>query len=414
MAKGAVGLVAGYWPEDVYRYLATPNLYLDDGLVSRQTKRRAGSPAIVGQAEVLTYERLAAEMDRAMKAVLNLLGPQGSRVAIGVPDPVDALKIFFGALKGRSSVFLIDPSTPVETLQEQLRSFKADLVVADGIALEKVAPLGSGDGIRIVTTRDLWSQEGAAPTTKLRLALKAAAVAMADDRGRLVYHSHSSLLAGALSWSTFLALKEGDVLLSGQPLYTWEGLYSVLPALFRGSACVLTAERGGTLASMIRQYRPAYALLPLAEAFQWGSEPAVVDEVRDALRGIFVSVAQPFQTVERRKLRALFGKPVLTVYGREDTGPVLASHPEWYLEEAVGIPVTNVDVWPLNPATGNPLQVPWEAIEHGEIGVKSPMAVVEYQRPEDVQKRIRDGWLRTRLVATMDPSGFFYLLSTVE
>jgi acyl-CoA synthetase (AMP-forming)/AMP-acid ligase II len=414
VAKGAVGLVAGYWPEDVYRYLATPNLYLDEGLVSRQAKRRATSPAILGDSGVLTYESLATEVDRAMKAILALLGGQGSRVAVGVPDPLDSLKIFFGALQGRCGVLLMDPTASVEALFRQIRSFKPHLIVAGGVLLEKVAPLGSGQGIRIVTAQELWQQEGGGPKTKLRVGLKAAAVALAEESGHLVYHSHSSLLAGALSWSTFVALKEDEALLSMKPLHTWEGLYSVLPALFRGGACVLTAERGPTLVSLIRRYRPSYVLVPIGEAFQLALDHAVVGEIQDALRGIFVSVTEPFRAAERRKLKALLGKPVLTVYGRAETGPVLASHPDWHLGEAAGIPVTNVDVWPLNPTTGNPLQVPWEAIEHAEIGVKSPMTAVEYERPEATQERVREGWLRTKVVAAMDPSGLFYLLSRVE
>lgn len=414
MAKGAVGLVAGFWPEDVYRYLATPNLYLDDGLVTRQAKRRGTSPSIIGDSDTLTYDALSTEVDRAMKAILALLPDQSSRVAVGVSEPLACLKIFFGALKARCTVLLIDPSASLETLGQQLLGFKPDLIVADAVALEKIMPSRGGQGNRIVTAQELWQQEGGVPATKLRLSLKAAAVAMADEGGRLVYHSHNSLLAGALSWSTFLRLKEDDVLLSVEPLWTWEGLYSVLPALFRGGASMVTARRRADLTTMIRERRPSYVILPLARALRWAAEPAVIHGVGEALAGVFVSFARPFRTAERRKLRALFDKPVLTVYGRAESGPVLASHPDWYVGEAVGIPITNVDVWPLNPATGNPLQVPWEAIEHGEIGVKSPMTAVEYQSSEEVQERVREGWLRTKLVATMDPSGFFYLLSRVS
>ena len=79
----------------------------------------------------------------------------------------------------------------------------------------------------------------------------------------------------------------------------------------------------------------------------------------------------------------------------------------------MGIPVTNVDVWPLYPATGNPLEVPWEAIEYGEVGVKSPMTAAGYHLPEEKEKRVRDGWLRTKIVATMDPNGLFYIQSKI-
>ena len=121
----------------------------------------------------------------------------------------------------------------------------------------------------------------------------------------------------------------------------------------------------------------------------------------------------PFTAIGRRRLRNLLDKPALLTYGSVESGPVLSSHPTWYLDAAVGIPITNVDVWPLNPASGNPLEVPWEAIEYGEVGVKSPMTGVRYQPSEETAKRVHDGWLRTKIVTTMDPNGLFYIQSKV-
>lgn len=413
MAKGAVGLVAGYWPEDVYRYLATPGLYLEDGLVLRPTRRRGSEPAVIRHSEIITYQALSAEVDRAMSAILGLLGEGRSRVAVAVSDSVDFLKIFLGALKGRCAILLADLSASSEALRQQIQSFKPDLVVGDEPELEKVRPPASELQARLVTSQELWRVEGGPTKTKLRLGLKNAAVAIGGGGGSLVYHSHSSLLAGALSWSTFLALKEEERLLSVEPLYRWEGLYSVLPALFRGSACVMAGgERTEAVASAIRQHRPSYVLLSLERALRV-AEDQRVREHPEGLQGVFVSVLERLRGDQRRRLTRLLRNPVLTVYGSPGAGPVLASHPSWFVEEAVGIPVTNVDVWPLNPATGNPLQVPWEAIEYGEVGVKSPMMPVEYHPPERAQEQLRDGWLRTGMVATMDPSGFFYFLSGV-
>jgi len=103
--------------------------------------------------------------------------------------------------------------------------------------------------------------------------------------------------------------------------------------------------------------------------------------------------------------------PVLTVLGNAATGPALASHPQWYLQEAVGIPVTNVDVWPLHPRTHVPFAVPWEAIELGEVGVRSPMCASEFHTAEDRDEWVRDQWLRLGVVAAMDPTGLYHLRS---
>ncbi len=420
MSKGAVGLVAGYWPEDVYRYLAIPGLALDEGVVSRAAKRRAQHPALLWNGEPLTYQQLAEETDKTMKALLGRLGDQGGRVAIGVQYPVGALKIFLGALKARLNVLLVDLSASAEGLHEQLSAFEPDWVVADEGKPGRPDFARAAPGIRLLSTRELSEAGTGSPRPRARLDLKAPAVAIPaiGERGgsRLVYHSHASLLAGAISWSTFLTLKENDTLLCVGPLSTWEGLYSVLPALFRGGTSALAdSQEPDAVAEAVRLHRPRYMLLPLQEASRMASHRDVTRAIRDTegLEGILVSVTGPFLIAERKRLAHLLGKPILTVLGNVEAGPIVASHPTWYLDGAVGIPVTNVDVWPLNPRTGNPLQIPWEAVEYGEIGVRSQMAAVSYQTPEEGQERIREGWLRTKVVATMDPNGLFYLRSAL-
>lgn len=410
MSKGAVGLVAGYWPEDVYRYLATPGLYLDDGLVSRPAKKRPDAPAVLTASETLTYGALSDRVDRVAAAIVRRLEGNASRVALAVSDQLTLLVVFFGAMRARCRTLLLDPHASDEVLAAQLIAFAPDVLVADDAALQR-ANSGARDAVRrTVRPDELVLDEGRPAKTKLRLGLKAPAVTITRGGGRFVHHSHTSLLAGALSWGTFAELKEDEVFLGLQPLHTWEGLYSVLPSLFRGGACLLAAPGAGTLAPLVRRYRPRYTVLPMADAFALAADHDVMTEVRTALQGVFVSVTGTFRPADRRRLKSALGLPVLTVLGRQDAGPILASHPSWYLDQAVGIPVTNVDVWPLNPATGNPLQVPWEAIERAEIGVKSPMLAVEYDNAEEMRDEIPAAWLRTRLVGMMDPSGFFYLL----
>ena len=255
-----------------------------------------------------------------------------------------------------------------------------------------------------------------AALAKGRQDLQAPAIALAEENGKLVYHSHKSLLGGAVSWSSFIPLKAEDVVLGLQPLYTWEGIYSLFPILFRGGTCLLgSLEDPDRLADAVRQHRPSYSLLPRPEAAKlYGSAySSVVQAFRESLRGLFVSTMGPFTALGRRRLKGLLQKPALLAYGSAATGAVLSSHPTWYLDDAVGIPLTNVDVWPLNPSNGNPLDVPWETIEYAEIGIKSPMTAADYETPEERERHVRGGWSRSWIVATMDPNGLFYLQSRV-
>ena len=414
MSKGALGLTAGYWPEDVYRYLAIPGISIDDGLIARPGKRTPDRPALIGHQGPVTYKQLIADVDQVMKTVLGCLEGKSGRIAIALNDSVDLLKVVFGTLKARATVFLMNVSLAPDDLVAQLQKFQPDFAIADD-AFRRVIQ-SSTESIRIVSLPELRESKPATAAPRGRQDLAAPTLALATEDGALAYHSHRSILAGAVSWSTFVPLKTEDLVLAAQPLYTWEGLYSLLPILFRGGTCIVADLRDpDKLSQAVKEHHPIYTIVsrPAARLLYQSTHRSVVQAFRESLQGLFVSTTGPFTAIGRLRLKNLLGKPALLAFGSAEAGVVFSSHPTWYLDTAVGIPVTNVDVWPLNPATGNPLEVPWETIEYGEVGVKSPMTAAGYHSPEEKEKRVRDSWLRTKIVATMDPNGLFYIQSKV-
>lgn len=414
MGKGAVGLTAGYWPEDVYRYLAIPGITLDDGLMARPGKRTPNRPALIGHQGPLTYKQLIADADQAMKAILACLDGKGNRVAMALADTSDLAKVLFGALKGRCTVFLVNLSVSSEELSVQMQQFQPDLIITDDASRRTMG--GLVDGVRIISFLELREINSTVGPPRGRMDLGAPVLALAMAGGGLAYHSHKSLLAGAVSWSTFVPLKTEDLVLAAQPLCTWEGLYGLLPILFRGGTCLVgNLQDPEALARGVMEHRPLYTILsrPEARLLYQPSHKELVQAFRESLSGLFVSTTGPFTAMGRLRLKNLLGKPALLAFGSAEAGPVFSSHPTWFLDTAVGIPVTNVDVWPLNPANGNPLEVPWEAIEYGEVGVKSPMTAVDYQSAEEKEQRVKGGWLRTKIVTTMDPNGLFYIQSKI-
>ncbi|MFQ5873034.1 MAG: AMP-binding protein [Dehalococcoidia bacterium] len=410
MPKGAVGLASLYWPDDIFRYLPIPSIYLEEGLVERPATKFPDRAALVFDSRVLTYGQLATEMERGKNSILVRLGDHGSRVAIAVAEPADLVPLFLGCLKARCSIWLVDLSFAPEDLARQMDAFKPDLVVAEQVTAPKLAELGGHLALAYVS--ELRQSETELSQTGLQLDPKSPAIALSGREGRLCYHSHSSLLAGAVSWSAFVPLKEGEVVMNLQPLYAWEGLYGLAPALFQGGTCIMSDPQDPErLARDIGENHPSFTWFTKDQMDRLFVHPnrGLLHAVRQNLQGIFLTVSGLLKGGERRRWGNLLETAVLTVYGWAETGPVLCSHPTWYLEGAVGIQVSNADIWPLSPATGNPLQVSWDAMEYGEIGVRSPMTAVAYETPEEASQRLRGGWLRTGTIATMDPNGLFYL-----
>lgn len=410
MGKGAVGIVAGYWPEDVYRYLAIPSIYLDEALVTRPAKRFPDKVAVEFDSIKITYQQLAAEVDKSLKTVLSFTEGKNLRLTLALTNPLELFPIFFGALRAHCLVQLPDVSAPLERLLQQIASFGPDLVIMDDKTSRRIP--GWGQKIKALSIVELFQLEPGPFKVQKRLDMKGPCIALVGREGKVFYQSHQSALAGAISWSAFIPFEEKDVILNLQPLHTWEGLFSLFPALFKGATCLIgSLEDPEKLATSIMSHRCNYTWFSQEQARRLLQKPqdVLISKLKKTLSGLFVSISESFRPRGRKLLKNLLGGvPVLTVFGFPEAGPVLASHPTWYLNEAIGIPVSNVDVWPLNPETGNPLLVPWEAIEYAEIGIKSPMAAVAFETPEKKEAQMREDWLRSYLVANMDPNGLFY------
>lgn len=410
MGKGAVGLVAGYWPEDIYRYLAIPSIYLDDAVVARPAKRFPDKVALECGDIRLTYQQLAAETDKLGKAVLSLTEGRNQRVALLVQRPAEFLPALAGVLRAHCVVLLPDMSAPVDAQRRQIAEFGPELVITDGKAGDNLT--GPGDKVRVVSLAELSQVGDSGAKVQKKIDMKGPCIAIAGKKGHICYHSHMSLLASAISWSAFVPIKEEEVVLNVLPLHTWEGLCSLLSALFKGATC-LVADLGDPekAATSIASHHCAYTWFSQEQA-RWllkDGHSSLVEAMATYLLGLFVSVPGSFRPRSRKLLRSLLKDvPVMTVFGFPEAGPVLACHPTWYLNDAMGIPVSNVDVWPLHPETANPLLVPWEAIEYAEMGIKSPMTTVGFHSAEEKQAEVREGWLRSHAVVNMDPNGLFY------
>jgi acyl-CoA synthetase (AMP-forming)/AMP-acid ligase II len=116
------------------------------------------------------------------------------------------------------------------------------------------------------------------------------------------------------------------------------------------------------------------------------------------------------------------------MFGMAETGVVLASHPSWYLEESVGIPVPNMHVVAADPDTGQPISSMWELVDHAMVTAWSPSLAVAGEAAGDGQgpdgtdghiggqtasgfaSRFVGRRFVTGVLAASDPNGMLYLV----
>lgn len=113
------------------------------------------------------------------------------------------------------------------------------------------------------------------------------------------------------------------------------------------------------------------------------------------------------ESVAERWLK-LTGTPLVEGYGLTESSPVLTFNPLTGLSKpgTIGIPVPSTE---LKCADENGVEV--AVGEPGEILARGPQIMLGYwQRPEESNSALKDGWLRTGDIATMDADGYFKIV----
>jgi acyl-CoA synthetase (AMP-forming)/AMP-acid ligase II len=377
-----------YWPTGVPRLLGVPPFSLPHLLVTAPARDRAGQAAVIAGSTRLTTTELQARVHGAALSLRNSTTP-GAKAVLPGDNSLETLLTLLGALAAGLHVRIVPPA--------------GDLVAA-------ASEFG---GAIVLEPRKIAAAEPGGVTPLLgRIDLNAPAVTI-DGRDWPVTHSHRSLLAAAVSLDAFLQPAPSRPWLSTLPLSRWEGLLSVLVPLYAGAPVVL-APQGSSLEARVELIRAAgagYAFWDLEDAHEAVRDAKKqVKDARGTLEAFLLSVDGMFDPDARRRVGKSFDCPALTVWGLPECGPVFASHASWYLDESVGISVTNAHVVPADPRTGTPIQALWELVESAEVTVRTPALMCE-PGIEDIPARFAGGRYRTGMLASSDPNGMVYLLS---
>ncbi len=129
----------------------------------------------------------------------------------------------------------------------------------------------------------------------------------------------------------------------------------------------------------------------------------------------FVSGAAPFPPEYISEFESVVGKGKLVeVVGMTETTPVLTSLPRFGKKKAgsVGIPYPDTDVRLVDPDTGKPVAQG----EPGELVARGPQVFTlgYHNKPEETANTLRDGWIYTGDVCTMDEDGYFYVVDRLK
>lgn len=378
-----------YWPERIPRVSGVPPYSAFDLLVTRRARKGPNDVAIADLDGTLTAGELVSQV-ASVAGAIKARGAERSTVRIAAPAGIEYAVLFLGALAAGCTIDATSDTSGGATTTLAATGGQGDVTYDAAIASPATDDAPSG------------------PESIESIAL---ALSSATEAGTRIGVSQRALLARAISLAMYFEFPpEAPWVINLDPS-NWAFSAALGAALQNGSIVVVTppgdADSFATAVGM--QQFQSVGVMDFQEAFVASKESKrVAKGLRGQLLGLILPVGSSFDASERRRIEKVFDCPSLTVYGLPETGPVLASHPSWYLVESAGIPITNADVLPVDPRSGARIQTLWELVEFASVNVRSPMLATS--RSSNGAWEPIGGMIATGAAASSDANGMIYLL----
>ncbi|AHM73723.1 long-chain-fatty-acid--CoA ligase FadD [Yersinia hibernica] len=417
--------------------------------------RYADQPAFINMGEVMTFRKLE-ERSRAFAAYLQQgLGLQkGDRVALMMPNLLQYPIALFGILRAGMVVVNVNPLYTPRELEHQLNdSGAAAIVIVSNFAhtLEKV--VFKTQVKHVILTR-MGDQLSTAKGTLVNFVVKyikrlvpkyylpdAISFRTALQKGRRMQYVKPDVINTDMA---FLQYTGGTTGVAKGAMLTHRNMQSNLeqakaayaPLLQPGHELVVTAlplyhifaltmncllfiELGGRsllitnprdIPGMVKELSryPFTAMTGVNTLFNALLNNEEFTKLDFSSLRLSVGGGMPVQKAVAEKWEKLTGKHLLEGYGLTECSPLVTGNPYdlKHYSGSIGLPVPSTDVRLVDDeghdvALGQP----------GELWVRGPQVMVGYwQRPDATDEVLKEGWLATGDIATLDEQGFLRIV----
>jgi len=225
--------------------------------------------------------------------------------------------------------------------------------------------------------------------------------------------THFNLYANAKMCDAWVyKFKEGEgATLGVLPLFHVYGLTTVLvfPVMKGDMAILLPRFNAGEVLKTIDKLKPK--VFPGAPTMYIGllNHPDLEKYDLSSIE-ICLSGSAPLPVEVQQQFEKLSGGKLVEGYGLTESSPVTHANFLWDNERvkgSIGVPWPDTDAKIVSLSTGETLP-PGEI---GELAVKGPQVMKGYwNRPEETEQALKDGWLMTGDLGYMDENGYFYIV----
>ncbi|WDT75812.1 MAG: long-chain fatty acid--CoA ligase [Candidatus Manganitrophus sp.] len=422
-------------------------------LLIESTKKYPNQNAILFYGKGMTYRELDEETNRFAQALQKLGVRKGDRVAVMLPNIPQCVIAYYGALKIGAIVVMTNPLYVERELQIQLADSGAETIVALDFFYPRIEKAKQGTALKniiLASVRDKlpWllsllypikaKKEGQwihvektppiydmmeiirqAPSSPPDVQVTETDLALLQYTGgttgipKGVMLTHKNMVANALQCRHWMpTLEEGnEVFLAVVPFFHVYGMSACMNlSIYLGTTLVLLPRFvTKDVLHAIQKTRSTIFMGVQAMYVAINNFPNVKKYDLSSIK-VCISGAGPLHVEVQRQFEALTGGKLVEGYGLSEAAPVTHANPIHGKRKpgSIGLPFPDTDVKVVDIETGTqPLPIG----EVGELIVQGPQVMQGYwQKPQETDAVLRNGWLHTGDMAKMDDEGYFFIV----
>jgi long-chain acyl-CoA synthetase len=389
-------------------------------------------PALRFYSVRLTYAQLWAQAQRFAAALSDLGVKKGDRVALMLPNCPQYVIAYYGTLRAGGTVAQVNPLYTPRELSHLLADSGADAIVVADVLYPVVA--AANTALKHVIVATIKGDVALGPEAQRFEQLLASTTSAPPNVAIDPHHDIAALqyTGGTTGVSKAAMLSHFNLLANVQQIRAWnpgggppgsERILTVIP-LFHAygmTVCMNFGIAAGyelillprfdltEVMETIKATQPTYfpgvptmyvAVINFPHAQDYG-----VSSIKFCNSG---AAPLPLEVIQGFQQR--FGGRIREGYGLSETSPF--SHGNPFLLEpragTVGVPCPDTDCEIVDVETGTRVLPPGEI---GEIRIRGPQVMKGYwNRPDETAIALRDGWLYTGDLGTMDQDGYFSIV----
>lgn len=226
--------------------------------------------------------------------------------------------------------------------------------------------------------------------------------------------THASLGTNALQTACFLNMQSKDkhVVLGILPFFHVYGLCAalVMPVVIAATVIPVQSFVPHELLEIIAQHKPTFFPGAPAMYISLLQQKTLPQYDLRSIR-ICLSGSAPLPREIFKRFQEVTGASILEAYGLTEASPITHINPygrQKIRENSIGIPLSSTLAQIVDMDNG---ALPLPPGKLGELIIKGPQVMPCYwNKPDETANAIRNGWLYTGDLATMDEDGFFYIV----